>query len=401
MEMINNKTYFLKTLSVGCPKNMIESSTYRSILEENGYSEVEEKNNANIVIYNTCGCLEVLQSRARTAASSTDVREHEKVIVAGCFPFIDKGNTLAKDGYEIFEPGDYNQFKKILGISEGLIVESSDFNLTDYSEQPKLVNFPVKVYEFLKSNFKNLINNDSKVSRFFKSIMMTNKYFYLTLGAGCSGNCTFCGIKSAIGDPKSRSLGEILSKFQKAIDSGKKNIWLVSDDIGSWGKDLNTNTSTLLGNLLNNTHQFNIVLNYFEPDMLLNQWEKVSPFLLDKRVEQVCIPLQTGSQKLLKKMGRHYNIKEVLKAVKKIRKDNKSIVVKSQFIIGFPGETWKDFIMSLYAISKFDGVGVNAYARLKYTAAYNLKPLPNIVVKLRTIIAKSFAFIMYSRVLIS
>lgn len=388
------KKYYLETLSVGCPKNMLESSTYRKILGDAGFELTDEKSSADVVVFNTCGCLETFHDMAKNAVATTNVESHENVIVAGCYPFIDKENNLKEQNCKIVAPGDYDQFQRTLGLVTKDISTDSEFNSSDYAVQPSFVSLPSKIFSKISSNrFISL-----KVKRLFKSLMMTTDYSYVTVGSGCSGKCTFCGIKNAIGNPKSESLGKIIKDFSQLLDEGKKDIWLSSDDVGSWGTDIGSHPDVLLKNLLNDHRHFNLVVNYFEPEMYLKRKNQLIHLFKDKRLEQLCIPLQTGSQALLKRMGRHYDINEVCSEIKKIRRENPNVILKSQYIVGFPGETWSDFLKTIWSFRFYDGVGVNAYARLKFTAAYNLKPLSPVIVKVRTVIAKLVSYTLFLRI---
>ena len=392
------KTFYLKTLSVGCPKNLIESSTYRDILLAEGYVEKEQHEGADIVVFNTCGCLNLLQQRAKSSAYSVDINSHDKVIIAGCYPLIDESNTLLKDGYALVGPGDFQEFSKNIGAKEGQKSESLQINTTDFYEQPSFVSRPAR----LSKKIAFFLKRDSFRYNFVKSIMMNSEFFYLTVGSGCSGHCTFCGIKKAIGGPKSKALQEIISIFKNAQNTNvSKDVWLVSDDLGSWGLDLERNAFELLSELLNvadSEHRF--VLNYVEPDMFLKLGREFEELFVDKRIMQLCLPTQTGSQAVLRRMGRHYDLYEVQLLVKRLKKMNSRLVIKSQVIVGFPGESWKDFFYTLIYIRQFDGVGVNSYAKIKGTAATKLKDLSPLTIKTRALMAKSLALLIQLRNLI-
>lgn len=387
------KKFYLETLSVGCPKNLIESSTYRKMFIRNNYIETKNKSSADYIVYNTCGCLNILQQKANNAIYSYRPIEEQQVIVAGCLPKIDKKNRYEEDGFKIVHSREYDVFKQIINDSDSLNEDIEKIDIKDYQSQPMLVKGPNKLLFLARKIFKS-----RKVNYFFKSIMMTTDFHYVTIGSGCSGKCTFCGIKKAIGEPQSNYKNQILNSFYRGIEMKKKDFWLVSDDIGSWGKDFNESINGLLCEILKFKEDFHLVLNYFEPDMFLAAGEKIYKTIADDRIIQICLPLQTGSQKVLKRMGRHYNIEKVLEATKKIRKVNKNIIIKSQFIVGFPGESLKDFLKTLFVMRYFDGCGVNAYSALNDTPAAKLKDLSKFTIAVRVMIAKTVSSILQLRV---
>lgn len=383
------KKYFLETLSVGCPKNILESASYRKVLDDNGFLGVETLDEADVVVLNTCGCLQTLQDKAKSAinnAVSKQLQNNKKIIVAGCYPLIDKDNNLAEQKIETFPPGEIAEFKKILKIEDGVVSkeqESNNLFANDLNKQPKFVTKPSSYFKLLNRLEKLIGYKIQPLHNFFKSIMMSSEYHYVILGKGCNGNCTFCGIKLAIGNPVSRSMNEIVNNVRKGIVNGKTDVWLVADDVGCWGEDIGSNSALLLKEILLIPSPMKLVINYYEPEMFLKYFEQLKDSLGDPRIIQICIPLQTGSQSLLRKMGRHYNIKEVLTKIKEIKKANPQLIVKSQYITTFPGETWTDFFHTVLSMRAFDGIGVNSYARLKFTAAYNLMPHSKAMEKLR------------------
>lgn len=378
---------------MGCPKNILESATYRQVLESSGYKGTQTPEEADLLIYNTCGCLETLQEKAKSAIHKGSlIRGEQKdvqIIAAGCYPLIDKGNNLKEMNIDFFPPGDTAALKGLLNSTDkSPTVPSTTLFKEDLDKQPSFVNQPNHLFSKLTKIENKLGLSFPRLHNFFKAIMMGPHFHYVSVGQGCLGNCTFCGIKLAIGNPKSRPLHEIINNIRRGFLNGKKDIWLVSDDVGSWGHDFNQASAQLIREILLIPSELTYTINYFEPEMFLNQKEELTTLFTDPRIIQICLPIQTGSQKLLRRMGRHYDIAETIRHVKKLRKGNPQLIIKTQYIICFPGETWKDFLLTLLSMRHFDGIGVNTYARLKYTPAYKLKALPKHTIKSRELITK-------------
>lgn len=395
------KTFYLETLSVGCPKNILESANYREFFNQNGAQSVDRMNDADIIVFNSCGCLETLQQKVRDSVDDAIKLKDKEIIVAGCYPEIDKGNNLEELNVKTFPPGDIDALSKLVQINQEseTFEKTHDLEDSDYNGQPLSIKLPSMVAEKFLS-FESILS--FKIYPFhnlFNALMMSNKFHYVEIGRGCMGNCTFCGIKHAIGNPKSREIDEIVEEVEIGLKSGKENVWLVSDDIGCWGMDIGKTSPELLKSILSKQNNMTLVLNYFEPEMFLKYFDEMKEILLDKRIVQICIPLQTGSQKVLKRMGRKYDIEEVIKKIEMIKRQNPELVFKSQIIVGFPGETWIDFFKTCLAIMKYDAVGVNKYARLKYTPAYKLKPLSNFTINLRNMLVLLPQLVSYGKML--
>jgi tRNA A37 methylthiotransferase MiaB len=160
----------------------------------------------------------------------------------------------------------------------------------------------------------------------------------------------------AKGHVKSKPVVQIMHEVQKGLALDKSKIWLLGDDIGCYGIDLNSDFSTLLIEILAIPKDFELVINYFEPYFFLKQFEKILPLLSDKRVLHINFPIQSGNARIVKEMGREYDPKEVLKKILALKKCNPEIVIKTNIIVGFPSETFAEFIDSVKSVFYFDAI---------------------------------------------
>lgn len=165
----------------------------------------------------------------------------------------------------------------------------------------------------------------------------------LRIAKGCEGKCSYCAIKKARGHLISMKPEIILGKFRQALNEGIRSFKLWADDIGSYGNDINTNLADLLENILKEKEEFKLEVLAGNPNDFLKIFDKLFSSLKDPRIRYLNITVQSGSEKVLNGMNRPVNIKKLIKAMQKIRKEIPSLIVRTHYMVGFPGETEDDF----------------------------------------------------------
>ena len=196
--------------------------------------------------------------------------------------------------------------------------------------------------------------------------------FYIEACVGCLGKCTYCVHRYARGRLKSRSIENIVSEFRYGLRKGYKRFVLLGDDLGFYGHDINTDIITLLEEILKEEGDYELQLYYLEPINLSKQLQRLKKVLRSNKIIDVNIPLQTGSNRLCKLMNRDYDIKEVIQCVSEIRREFPSLSVRTQIMVGFPGETDEDFQKTVDIFDYFDEVGIFEYSDRPNTLSYKM-----------------------------
>lgn len=192
---------------------------------------------------------------------------------------------------------------------------------------------------------------------------------------GCACKCTYCAIKFAIGNIKSRPIDEIIKEVKSGIKQGYKSILLEGDSLGGYGLDIKTNLGELLEKIIENVENTDVQISV--PD--------VSPRYLDicykqiirlanlKKLFNFYIPIQSGSQELLNAMKRGYDIENAKEYILKIKEASPELKFGTSVIVGFPGETLADFekTISVCRELKFDYIYCHSYSERKGTEASN------------------------------
>jgi len=364
--MRTEKVYIVTTTE-GCATNLMENATYRKTLELSDIQSVQTAEESNVIVINTCAYTTDQEDKSLSVIQAYQKKfPDKKVIVGGCLTKINSKKLGEVYEGDTFHPGNIDQFKKSLNIENDITiqdVESHFFDKSDFMDLTWMHRAAMAIRP-LFYKVENLIGKKFQpLHNVLKTSIVNEEYYGITVSQGCAGHCTFCSIKMAKGHVKSKPIVQVMHEFQKGLDLGNDKLWLLGDDIGCYGLDFNSDFSTLLKELLNIPRNFELVINYFEPYFFLKQYDAIVPLLADKRVLHINFPIQAGSARIVKEMGREYDPSEVLKRITELKKANPDLVVKTNIIVGFPSETFAEFWQSVKSVFYFDAV-----LALKFTA---------------------------------
>ena len=331
-------------ISLGCPKALVDSENILTQLKAEGYDVVDNYKNADIVIVNTCGFIESAIEESLSAIGEA-MDNNGKVIVTGCLG--------AKTG--VIE----NKYPNVLGV-------------TGPNKTTDVMDLVHKYLPKKHDPFIDLVPNCG--------IKLTPQHYaYLKIAEGCNNSCSFCIIPSMRGKLESYPIGDILNQAKKLVDAGCKEILIISQDTAAYGSDIKYRTGfyngipvkTKLYDLCNELakHDIWIRLHYMYPYPVIDD---IIPLMAEGKIlPYLDIPFQHASPKILKKMKRPGNIENILNRINTWRKICPDLVIRSTFIVGFPGETEEDFIelLSFLTIAQLDKVGCFKYSPVEGATA--------------------------------
>ena len=340
---------FIKTF--GCQMNEYDSDRIRDLTKNYGFINSTDYKNSDCYIINTCHIREKSTEKVfhEIGRIKKNFRNKKKpiIIVAGCVAQAEGEVLLKRDKYidAVIGPQSYHKINKIIDrIKEKERIEETDFEVIEKFDKLNVIK-----------------NENSKVSS------------YITVQEGCDKFCKFCVVPYTRGPENSRSLDHIISEAQTLVKNGSKEIILLGQNVNAYnykGKKL----SDLICELekidaLKRIRYTTSHPNDMTDDLIktYSQSKKLMPFLH--------LPVQTGSNKLLKLMNRKHDRELYLNIVSNLKKINANIEFSSDFIIGYPGETNKDFNESLDLLMevKFIQTYSFVYSPRPGTPAYNFK----------------------------
>ena len=344
------KTY--NVVTYGCQMNVHESEKIRGILASLGMNEIDSVEQADVVVFNTCCIREGAEDRAfNNVIALKHIKEqnpNKVIVMCGCMPQQKKGKYNLKEKLPfvdiIIGTHNINSLAKYL-----LMLAVKHEQIVDIIESPT------------SSMDYDLCIRDDKINA------------YVNIIYGCNKFCTYCIVPYVRGREKSRPVKEIYNEVKDLVQNqGYKYITLLGQNVNSYGKDLKDKTSfsELLTYLCSIEGDFKIKFMTSHPmdfgDDLIRVMKKE-----DKVAKALHLPVQSGSSRILAKMNRHYDYKHYMTAIKKVKRAIPNISLSTDIIVGFPGETEKDFNQTLKLIKKvkYDQVFAFMYSKRTGTPA--------------------------------
>ncbi|MFV0275020.1 MAG: tRNA (N6-isopentenyl adenosine(37)-C2)-methylthiotransferase MiaB [Bacilli bacterium] len=343
------KTYNIRTY--GCQMNVHDSEKISAILETMGYKKEDNYLKADIIILNTCAVRE---------------NAHNKV-----FGFLGRIKHLKRDRPDILVGlcGCMSQeevvVEEVLNKYAWLDIVFGTHNIQNL---PKLL---LNSIEERKIEVEVLSNSSDIVENL--PIKRDSKYkAFVNIMYGCDKFCTYCIVPYTRGKQRSRRKEDILNEIQKLKNDGYKEITLLGQNVNSYGKDFE-NSNYRFENLLEDSAKIGIERIFF---VTSHPWDFTDSMIdIIAKYENVCpfihLPVQSGSTKILRTMGRRYSKEDYLTLVSKIRKKIPSATISTDIIVGFPNETKEDFeeTLSVVNICKYDLAYTFIYSKREGTPA--------------------------------
>ncbi|MBC7114140.1 MAG: tRNA (N(6)-L-threonylcarbamoyladenosine(37)-C(2))-methylthiotransferase, partial [Archaeoglobi archaeon] len=319
----------------GCTANLAIGSRIESLLRENGV-EISPVDEADLVIINSCGVIE--HTERKILKRIEELRKHKKIIVTGCLPAL----------------------REIKG--ENIIASIRGGNLKELSEV-----LSIEQKEVIPQPFGVMAAVD--------------------IASGCLNSCSYCAVKLAKGELKSRRIEEIEKEVRHLVSRGVKEIEITSQDNSSYGADIGSSLPELLERLCSIDGDFMIRVGMMNPRTLLPLLDEVLEVMKDEKIFKFFhIPVQSGSDRILEKMKRGYTVEDFLEIHEAIRRNFRDFTFSTDIIVGFPGESDEDFEMTKELIKKIepDKLNITRYSPRRGTEAYGMGDIHGRIKKARS-----------------
>ena len=348
----NGKTFFLKTY--GCQMNEHDSENIEALLVKLGFSKVEDYEEADLVLLNTCSIRENAHNKAfGMLGRLKHLKETKKDLIIGlCGCMAQEASVvdeiMKKYKYVNFVFGTHNlyQLPEILDKA----IEEAKQQIEVFSKEGDLIEgLPV---------------------------VRANSYkAYVNIIYGCNKFCTYCIVPYTRGRERSRAKEDILKEVEELISLGYKEVTLLGQNVNAYGKDLYEDYT--LGNLLEDIAKMDIPRVRF---MTSHPWDFTDEMIevigkYKNIMPSVHLPVQSGSSRILKLMGRRYTKESYLELFNKIKNTVPGVSISTDIIVGFPGETEEDFLETLDLVEqcKYDNAFTFIFSAREGTPACKLK----------------------------
>lgn len=334
-------------ISLGCPKALVDSERILTQLRAEGYQIVPTYDAADLVVVNTCGFIAEAVEESLDAIGEA-LAENGKVIVTGC-----------------------------LGVKKDLILERHPHVLA--------VTGPQKYEEVLTAVHQHLSPKHDPFSSLIpaQDVKLTPRHYaYVKIAEGCNHRCTFCIIPSMRGNLVSRPVGDVLREAERLVNTGVKELLIISQDTSAYGVDLKYRADNWRDRAIR-THFYDLAAALSE----LNVWvrlhyvypyphvDEVIPLMAaGKILPYLDVPFQHASPRILRLMKRPANTQNNLERIRAWRKICPELTIRSTFIVGFPGETEAEFeeLLAFLSEAELDRVGCFKYSAVDGAKANEL-----------------------------
>ncbi|NGX57637.1 MAG: Ribosomal protein S12 methylthiotransferase RimO [Chlamydiae bacterium] len=328
-----NQVYFI---SLGCPRNLVDTEVMLGILLKAGYQVANDMPESDYIIINTCGFLEASRDEALSVIDEAmdERKEGAKVIVTGCM--VQTHSDQIKEHHPNVDyflgSGD------VEGILKAVEAEEQGFQITSTRSYLEAGEVP-------------------------RQISTPHHYAYLKIAEGCRKRCAYCIIPNIKGPLKSKPVERILKELKLLLDQGVKEIILIAQDLGDWGKDLGFRKSDglvhLLKELLQDERDFWLRLLYVYPDEIND--DLIELIRTDGRIcRYLDMPIQHVNNDILKSMRRATSKEDIIRVITNLRERIPDFTIRTSLIVGYPGETQEQFEELSQFIQEYplDNVGI-------------------------------------------
>lgn len=345
--------YKVGMISLGCPKNQVDAEHMLALMDAKGWEIVDYVDGCDVVIVNTCGFIDDAKKEAiENILDMVELKKEGvigKIIVTGCLAQRYK-EEIVKEIPEV---------DAVVGIgANGDIIKTVEEVMDSVSTVEK---YPPRCDLPLEG----------------QRILTTPQYWaYLKIGEGCSNRCTYCTIPSIRGNMRSRSIENVIEEAKQLAELGVKELILIAQDTTSYGLDLYGELK--LPELLNELCKIDSIewirLLYCYPDRITDELIETMKNQ-DKVVNYIDLPLQHADDKILKAMNRRGDQALIRSVISKLRTEIPDVVIRTTFIVGFPGEGEEEFETLAEFVNEieFDRLGVFTFSPQEGTPAFDME----------------------------
>lgn len=344
--------YKVGMISLGCPKNQVDAEHMLAMMDAEGWEIVDYVDGCDVVIVNTCGFIDDAKKEAiENILDMVELKKEgviSKIIVTGCLAQRYK-DEIVKEIPEV---------DAVVGIgANGDIIKTVEEVMSGIDTIEK---YPPQCELPLEG----------------QRILTTPQYWaYLKIGEGCSNRCTYCTIPSIRGNMRSRSMENVIDEAKQLAELGVKELILIAQDTTSYGLDLYGELK--LPELLNELCKIDSIewirLLYCYPDRITDELIETMKNQ-EKIVNYIDLPLQHADDKILKAMNRRGDQALIRSVISKLRSEIPDVVIRTTFIVGFPGEGEEEFETLAEFVNEieFDRLGVFTFSPQEGTPAYDM-----------------------------
>lgn len=383
--------------AMGCPRNQMDTAWLSSYFRANGWTVLQRVQNADLVVASACGFAANVEEESLRLLSLLDQRRRKdsKLIVTGCLAGINGSRVTQQFGAVTIRPADIHQLDDLIGAKVRL-QDIPPVNCVEPHILAAQMCWPVRetypnmgAMATLKQQTKRALCSLLRrvaterfamrtVRRFRRAPQdeSSDPTFYIRVARGCLEECTYCAIRHAAGTLQSKPLDKILAEFDLGLAQKHANFEILAEDIGSYGLDIGSGCVELFERLFQRPGSYKLVLTDINVRYLIQYTPALCDLLATNadRIRMLKVPIQSGSDRILRLMKRQYTRDEMQASLTYLREKAPSLPLETHVLVGFPGETDEDFedTMDLLGAIRFDRIQIYRYTDRPNTSARDL-----------------------------
>ncbi len=371
----NKKAFFITN---GCPENRIDLARTQKLLTENGWAVTNAVEDADIIFFNTCGLTQYMEESSIKMITqlTSQKKPSAELIVYGCLSKINESRVREVYQGVTFGPDNIEQLTKIIETTtKPQDVYASD--LLPFTEDVSRPGWHLPNFRKLSS----IMSIKERLSigyyyRLDKAINVFHPYsFCIKVSTGCLAACTFCAVKLSRGTVKSKPIEQVVGEFEAGLAQGYTEFALIGTDLGSYGRDQDTTLVALVKELVTRKGDYQIRLRNIQPRFLLEMMPELQKVFQSGKITFISSAVESGNNRILKLMNRGYSIEDFKEAILTVNREFPQIQIRTQTIVGFPGETEEEFHDTVRLLDEvsFDLVEVYAFQPRPNTKAATME----------------------------
>lgn len=386
------KKVYIEPVQGACNRRQLDAERVATFFVNNDFYLVSNPQEADVIFLVTCAVS--IKRENSSIRRINDLKKYRgELIVGGCLPAINEKRLLSVfNGRSIST----SELPKIDNFFQGLKIKFSELGDANkyFPSYSKILSREFteiawnKFWSLRMLSLKYIVTKEiPRIVRLLtkKNSLETTPY-PVRISWGCNQKCSYCGIRAAVGRLHSKPLEICREEFSEGIRKGYKEFEVIADDVGAYGIDIGKNFPGLLNELFEIPGEYHISIWNLSPMWLVHNQDEFLPILQKQRISRIHYPAQSGSQNILKAMNRFSDVDKTIESLLFLRKHSPGLIITTDLIVGFPGETEADVDATIEFIRKvhFNGVNIFMYYGVPNTAAYSLeKQVSEKVIKTR------------------
>lgn len=350
-ENVNDEKKFFFIQTYGCQMNEEDSEKLSGMLKRMGYESTENRDEASIIIFNTCCVRENAENKVygNLGALKKQKEKNPDLVIGIC-------------GCMMQQKGMADEILKRFPYVNIIFGTHNSYKFPEYLNRVKTDGIQIK----------EIVDKETEIVEGVPIDRKSDVKGFVTIMYGCNNFCTYCIVPYVRGRERSRKPEDIENEIREMVSNGYKEVTLLGQNVNSYGKGLEENIT--FADLLRRVNKMEGLerirfMTSHPKDLTLDVVDAIRD--CDKVCEQIHLPVQSGSNRILKEMNRHYTKEQYIELAKKIRQEIPDVTFSTDIIVGFPGETEEDFneTLELAKEIQYDAAFTFIYSRRNHTPA--------------------------------